>query len=432
MEQRLSLRRAFEHELADYKIGDRPVRGPTDYHYYEPIMGLSIQSKYDNGEDGLCTDLIAAPTASTATRMRCLGLLLRPLPNGFSVLYDRRSTLGLFQYLERNATTVGTRKEYWTRLSFTLTVRDPLFVSSTRFPIRANPLADNFYLTNREAHMRPTDGTVRLNQRGAFHAGKRLPVVPVQFPVEMPTGGNVCIHDIAGDVVYDRNRDERPRPPPLPPYPFLETVYIHMRPYPEDKYYLEVLNDDGEPNEALSPGWVIYTQAAPVPLFFIDLLFANPTGIGRGVYPVSGLPYERGKADETPRIDSILYVLQFHARLTTFCYRVVRRKSACSTFRVVSVDSRRIQWTSAVLVPLPDGTTAWEIDSTRPLPLRQQPRYHFRLQGLVGDAWVTVIERLPSATPAAVTPSQEASRRGPVVAMDPYDGPTKSYVYVYV
>lgn len=363
--------------------------------------------------------------------MRSLNLLYKPTGDGFLVLYNERHEFGLLQYIRNNATQNNGTLEYWTRLSFTLTVRNPYFISSTRFPIAANPVIDNFYLTNVEARKRC--GIVRLNPPTAFLPKNRLPVLPVEFELRVPLGGGYQIIDISGTVVSQVLGVEQIRPPKTPPdrrrrMGDVDILFVQMGLLSEGKYFVQATNAWGDPAPEYSLGWCIYTSAAPAPLFFLDLLFARPYGDCPGVFPVDlNVP-------ALPIINAVDYTLQFFARSTKFRYRIIQdTKTQYSGFQIEAAGGSGPTFSTDKPVKLPDGTIASQIESERPVKLAQQPRLHLRLKGLRNGQWEPLVDRLPIPTPMAVTPLPPPS--GPT-APDPLNSlsaqPTAADVYIHV
>ncbi|MBK8251176.1 MAG: hypothetical protein IPK82_00715 [Polyangiaceae bacterium] len=436
MEHSLQKGRGLEHDLRDDHEGEgvqEPgVRGgPSQpYSYYKPLATLTVKNSYNNGQDGRSSDLLIRPTTTTVTLLKSLNLLFKPTGDGFLVLYNQRHEFGLLQYIRNNA--IPDTGEYWTRLSFTLTVRNPYFIGATRFPIAANPVIDNFYLTNIEARKRC--GIIRLNPPGAFLPKNRFPVLPVEFEMRVPLGGGYQIIDISGTVVSFAYGVEQRRPPGTAPdrrrkFGDVDILFVQMGLLPEAKYFVQATDAWGEPAPAYSLGWCIYTAAAPAPLFFFDLLFARPYNGCPGIFPID--PTSKGVPSPIEQVD---YTLQFFARSTTFRYRIIQdTKARYSGFQIESAGGCGPTFSADLPVTLPDGTTARQIQSNRRVKLAQQPQLHLRLKGLRNGQWEPLVDRLPIPTPMAVTPLPLA--QGPD-APDPFNSllaqPTAADVYIHV
>src|SRR6185503_630680 len=123
---------------------------------YDVLARVDIRHEYyEHGEDGRCFDFAIAPTVDTAILLDSLGLIFRYDGAGFAVLYDWYRQASLKRYLQMQGGKVNSSDrsiQYWTRLSFVLTLKNPLFVNVTDMPMRVNPLNQNFYFTNQEAH----------------------------------------------------------------------------------------------------------------------------------------------------------------------------------------------------------------------------------------------------------------------------------------
>ncbi len=444
MEQKFQQRRAFEHDLRNAHPSDKDpnpgrLRDPSlPYAFYQRLMTMEILNTYDNGQEGRSFGLSVHPTEDTVSLMRSLGMLLKLTASGFVVLYDQRRQFGLVQYIRNNAIHRQGEYEYWTRLSFALATRGPYFVSSIRFPIAANPSIDNFYLTNQKAKERC--GYARLNPPGAFLPKNRLPVASVQFEVRVPRGGGYKVYDISGTVVLCVRGVSEVHPKDLPDRRRRDgnddILYVDMALVPEGKYYLEATDAWGDPAPRYDYGWYVYTRTAPAPLFFVDLLLARPRADEKGVYPVTDL-----RTKELGKVTSITYHLQFFARASTFRYRVVQNTPRYSAFSIESADPKGPIFRFDERVLLPDGTWAWDISSTSPIRLSQQPSLRLRLRGQIGDTWDVLVDKLPIPSPAAVSPydppknSSRPSQEN-TVPLDPFNSliaqPTRADVYVYV
>src|SRR4029079_7486692 len=109
--------------------GNLPYGG-SRITYYRRLARVSLRHGYYRASGGACPDLAVRPTAWTAARMRTLGLLFRAEEAGFSVLYDELRERQLLDFLRREQGPRGA----WTRLCFTLSLRNPWFVNFTALP----------------------------------------------------------------------------------------------------------------------------------------------------------------------------------------------------------------------------------------------------------------------------------------------------------
>ena len=313
-----------------------------------------------------CLEFCIVPTRSTQFLMQRLGLLLRRNSAGFSIGYDTARSQSLIDYLRLQGQLRLEHEEaakkcenkckdivphnthtdpYWTRLSFTLALTNPDFISFTRLPPNRNPCGYNLYYTNQRAHTEhEEEGSFRHREQpvapppfvdaiwSAFPQ-HWLPVVASRTEAPVPLSVNeVAVLDIAGTQVMCESRW---KPNALGVPKATEMMYLDFSELPEDKY---TICWDGGQKE------VLYTTAAPTPLAFIDLLFSNPTGVDAagpempsrampplasrtggvedsffGVYPVTNL------ASEAWEIRPVSYELKFDARKTVWIYYVIQQ-----------------------------------------------------------------------------------------------------------
>lgn len=389
-------------------------------HRYARLMQVAITHTYysGSGPDRPCPDFDARPTPPTQALMRSLGLLFLREEAGFSVLYDEARAEGLFWYLRQHGTPAngGGEEQHWTRLSFALALNDLSFVNFTEIPIDTNPTRQNFYFTNRDAHRASADEII-LNKGQWVDGAAVLPVEGPDLRVETPPGvDEVVAFDIAGEPVLTVPRCVPPDASP-PARVCRDFVYLDFTTLPPDKYVIEIL---GTPARRYP---ILYTVGEPVPLCFIDLLFANPTGSAAGVYPVEHLHPEHKTAIRPRR-----YLLRFQARSTFWRYYIVPQPQR------QELDGLAIETTGGVppipfagptRVALVNGAPAYRFVSEERLRLQQQSDYRFRLKGRVRRAPAAedvLVERLSVAASKQVLPEG-----GP-------EEPDRNYsdIYVYV
>jgi hypothetical protein len=377
-------------------------------------MQVAIHHSYYNAERSECTDFDISPTPATATLMRDLGLLYRYEGAGFSVLYDDTRAGALLNYVarQREPVTSPLAGQCWARLSFVLALNNPYFVNFTDIPIDVNPAEENFYFTNRKAH--PGDrGQVVLNPGGHVTGAELLNVVSTQVQIHLASEREaVLVRDISGAEVI--------RPsccPPAPPAAGGDdkacVIYLDFSPLPEGKYSIQVVEgadcEDARRAGKVVRAWqVLYITPSPVSLCFIDLLFTDPKGNGRGVYPVL-YPDGPGQKGE---VITVQYQLRFSARATYWNYLIVPQPQteAFEELRIESVSEPTVEFAGPCCVRLANGSRAYRFCSRQPLHLRQQSKYFFRLHGRHGlmTHEGVLVNRLPVASSRQVLPLSAA------------------------
>lgn len=387
------------------------------------LMQVDIRHDYyaDATSEGACPDFEVCPTPASAERMRSLGLNFIAEPAGFSVLYDVTRAEGLCWYLRQHGVPPdgGEDGQYWTRLSFVLSLKNPSFINFTEIPINTNPTERNFYFTNQSAHR--SGGEVLLSEGERVDGGALLPVEGSEVRVETPAGvKEVVALDIAGfpALVVPRCVTE-PGPPPT--QVCRDFVFLDFSTLDHDKYVIEYRTEPGR--ESPLPRPMLYTTAQPVPLCFIDLLFSKPTSDAAGIYPVNLFP-----ADGEPSIKPVRYVLRFQARSTFWRYYIVPQpqREELEDLAIESLrDTPPAVFSGPTEVRLVTGAPAYRFVSDERLQLQQQSNYRFRLKGHSRRARGiddVLIRRLPVAASKQVLPEGGSNE------------PDQNYsdIYVYV
>ena len=406
-----SAERRAERPVRDRDRDARPGR-------YARLMQVDIRHGYyaGSGTGDECPDFAARPTPPTSGLMRALGLLFRPEPAGFSVLYDVARADGLFWYLRQHGTPpdgVGER-QHWTRLSFVLSLTNLRFVNFTNIPVQTNPNSRNFYFTNQDAHH--ADGGRIVLTHSDHVDGRTLPVVGPQVRVETPEGVfEVLARDIAGETVITVPRCvSQPSSPPSPPV-CRNFVFLDFSTLPEDKYTIETIGSASLPRE------ILYTVAAPVPLCFIDLLLTRPTATATGIYPVRDLYPETATT-----IKPLRYELRFEARATYWRYYI--QPPPHQQLEDLAIETMGpnppVAFAGPVPVRLVNGGLAYRFVSEEALVLQRRSPYRFRLKGRRAMRTVSgddvLAQRLAVASTEQVVPQREA------------DASFKSYSDIYV
>jgi hypothetical protein len=421
--------RASEHSFrtpSDAYQGEQGEEGGQKY-YYVRLMRVSVKHTYYNLSNHDCPDFTFTPTPSSSALMKSLGLIFQGDATGFSILYDQKRKDDLLRYLQRQALEKSghpqSQAEAWTRLSFVLTLTNPYFINFTDIPIDLDPGLQNFYFTNQDAHQTDTGGII-INQDEFVGDVERelMDVAGVQYPVNVSeTIKEVRVKDISGEIVICQRRcvpidqspqdraklincAEIPPPSPLELLQCRDVIYLDFSSLPEDKYRIEKIPNLSNRHlkreeEPLLDTNVVYTSAAPTPLCFIDLLFANPTGDDTGIYPVRDL------FEPQPQIVSVNYQLKFRTRSTFWTYFVVPQpqREKFENLRIESKEqkkARQVNFAGPCCVHLANGQKGYRFISEKAIPLQQQSEFNFRLcgqHGLMTHDGV-IVERLPVAT----------------------------------
>jgi hypothetical protein len=376
----------------------RTARPVARASFYQKLMSVSFRNTFYPAPFE-CPDLAAGPTLATAELMSDLGLLYRETATGFVIAWDARRSAELIAALRRRVESDG---ESWTRLSFVLWLRNPLFVNFSEIPLgTAPPGARNFFFTNQEAHDAGRRG-VLLNRGRFAGAGQLFDVIPSQ--IRIPLSAEVVevrLLALSGASVLTV--------PHLAPGP----VYLDLGPLPLDRYTLQEIGAGGV---VLRQGPVLYTAATPVPFGFIDLLLARPSASADGVYPID-------LGASPPEIGSVDYQLAFARRSTLWRYWVVLpRKRLLTGLRIESDPAGVAKFRGPSPAKLPDGTPAVLFTARKPIPLQARPDFHFVLHSDAG----TLLDPLPSASVRQVLPE---------VAPSPHGAPATavySDIYAYV
>jgi hypothetical protein len=373
----------------------RPVARTS---FYEKLMSVSFRNTYYPAPFE-CPDLAVGPTLVTAELMSDLGLLYREAASGFVIAWDAQRSAELIAALRRRVESDG---ESWTRLSFVLWLRNPLFVNFSDLPIgTAPPGAKNFFFTNQEAHDAGRRG-VLLNRGRFAGAGQLLTVIPSQIRLPLPA-----------EVVEVRLLALSGAPVLTVPHLAPEPARLDLGSLPLDRYTLQEIGAGGV---VLRERPVLYTAATPVPFGFIDLLLARPSADADGVYPID--------LWAAPEIGSVDYQLAFARRSTLWRYWVVLpRKRLLTGLRIESDPAGVAKFRGPSAAKLPDGTPAVLFTARRPIPLQARPDFHFVLHSDAG----TLLDPLPSASVRQVLPE--------VAAPPPHGAPAiavYSDIYAYV
>jgi hypothetical protein len=413
-----------------------PRVAPGRMYRFERLMTVSFRHAFYNASGNLCTDFTVAPTAWSADQMASLGLLFRPEISGFSVMLDQRRRKSFLDYL-RNQPVTSPAVQGWNRLSFAISVRNPEFINITDMPIDTSAQEGVFFLSNMAAVTQP-HGVVRLNP-GSIRPADQIAVTGSQFrwTVRSPRARRVVVRNIADETVacepvYWPRGAPNPKCPGSDPQSSdaerRDVIYLNFSSLPEDKYEIEECSNLSGGCGGLSrPVSVAYTFSTAPPLFFIDLLFANP-GIATGVYPVRDLDDEA-----RTKIVPVDYRMEFRTRSTIWNYYII---SAGEPLTRLEIDNtapdpeRPVTFTGPKAVTLPNDQPANLFVSDSAIPLQEQSDYNFQLLGQAGGLETRtgiLLSRLPVASGQQVIP-----RKGKRAAAPPRTKPDFSDIYVYV
>lgn len=420
--------RAFEQALGE-PAGEPGAGEARQNGQFQRILDLRLEHEYYNGGQSSGHDFIILPTADTQDLIRDLGLLLKIGSDGLSLAVEGGRRRGLLDYIAQRRA----GGDFWSRMAFTVSVKNPQFFNITHLPLSFDCQRQNIYITNQYLESPAAADEAAERPRLALYA---LPIRPLRSTVEVPAGGGVCIRNEAGQVVY-------PPPTPVPGRALADrgeavgaaaaaerrdTLSLSLSALPEDKYRLQILDAQGQAIE--DRGWFLFTTASQAPLLFLDVLFLPPTStvwgsrvassatldVEPGCYPLRTLSTggaEGGKAASDLQLGSARCRVVFPARRTRWVYFIVpppgsRRLTHLRIEEVSEGPSPPAQpsvtFSSLGEQRLPDGRLAYALVSEPSLPLQQVARIRLRLHGTVAGAAGSrvLLERLPVASPAMV------------------------------
>lgn len=423
---RTPVHRAFERVLRVPKLKREEIESVSQRppSRYEILASVTVENDFYNSDGDLCLDFSFRPTPTTAALLTRLGLLFRPEGTGFSVLFDCSRQEQLIDYLRRMEESGAQNGELvWPRLSFALSNNNPLFTSLTDIPISTDPTMENFYFSNRDAHRSTAENKILLNPGRRVRGEQLVKTIGTQYALPVSRRVDlVLVRNIEGTVVDcqprcvpaayartvpqeriscdDLNSYLAKTQPVTDDQVCREIIHLNFSLLPEDEYTIEKMDAQGNPVEP--PEKVLYTSTAPIPLCFIDLLFAKPTGpkAGKreGIYPVRNL------TGKNPTIVTVDYTLKFQRRGTVWNYFVIGAENA-PDLRIETTTGEPVGFFGPCLVKLSNGKVASRFTSMEPIPLMQRSDFHFQLVcGGNGSEERVLIRRLPVASPGQVLP----------------------------
>ncbi len=404
--------------------------GSSANYTYERLMQVVLTHRFFNlhGQNGL--GLVVSPTSATKGLMRSLGLLFRPDPMGFSVLLQRSNSNRLLEYLKLQRQEGG---DFWSRLSFQVSFDNAYFSNFTDMPIEFLSTKEMFYLSNTVAVATP-GGPADIHN-GALTKSLEVPVTTSQYSVTVqdPAVTEVVAVDLSGNVAA--------RSPVVWPSgggvaPSSVIAYLDFSQSPEGKYEMQE-RSSGSPATSKSVGSAIYSFSTPTPTIFLDLLFAQPTGVTTGVYPVTD---PGGGA--SPVVTSTEYFVDLDCRSTVWNYYIVSTGETLGGLQIENFStgpSSGATFDGPTPVTLPNGQLASWFVSTQPLQLQEKSSYAFRLLGNVGGPRTkngVLMSRLPVASVRQVIPRQSDfatnSQSSPALKAKGANDQNYSDIYVYV
>ena len=408
-----------------------PARPPRTSDY-QRLMRVSIENTY-YCPPFACSDFTIAPTAASSKIMLDLGLLFLPERSGFSLLYDANETKSLFTWLKSRRNPRNGKFE--SRLSFALSLDNPVFQNFTNVPVNWSPEQSNFYFSNQNAH-RAGRLTVLTTHR-YVRRGELVRLVPGQLgvPVELFVD-RVEVLNIFGDVVmclprcvpaalaaamdrgaitcgnvaaYLREKHEEPVK-----WECRNTIYVDFASLPEDRYVIREERWLLPPRETT----VLYGPAGGYA--FIDLLFSIPEPAppsARGIYPVNGLD------GPDPFVTPVDYHVVFRRRSTYWRYYVVLppRRRHVSGLTIETEPQGAVTFTGPIPVIIATATHASLFISDQPVPLSQKPPARFILQSDDG----ILMRSMPIASTDQILPEE-------VVGFRPSPPRFRDYSDIYV
>jgi hypothetical protein len=408
-----------------------------DSGVYKPLFRVVFRHTFNNDTRRRCPNFQVVPSPTSAALMRAQGMVFQDNGTGFSV-YIRESQIGdLVAYLRRQASGKKPDQQYWSWLSFVLVSQDPLFVGITKVPIDTNPLFENLYGTNRDAH---GPDAVKLLASGLAMDGEDLhEITPAQFAVSVPLPFyQAVVRDISGRIVLVSPSDDLWKH-------LWESrgtseislgasghyyVQVDLSTLPLGLYTLGLRSGPHQPDQPIWPNPRLYTEARPgPPLAFLDMLFTQPYRGAPGVYPVP--PLFGDEPIDPTEVGDVTYELRFDARETWWQYYIVCQtpESELLDLKVFGKDATFTQATKPVI--LPSGQLATLFQSDKTLGLREIPPQRFALTGTRRDKRGKLspirVDPLPAAPIAPVWPVGDGfNPDGP----DLSNGTSEMFVYV--
>lgn len=356
---------------------------------FSRLFTVKITHTFYTRSGGLCRDFAVTPTPSTVKVLERFGLLLKDEGDGFSVLARPNRIPDLIAWLRSEAIVKDGQPQYWSRLTFLLTLKNPEFIGVTALPIGTTAAQQNLYGSNRTAH--PPEAAEEgegdlpaILPPGRFMGGEALrPVTGAALSLDLPSdAAKVTVTDIAGEVVIPTISDQPVVIFGPPSQPKQATLDFSDLPY--DLYTVHVTDTAGDPvASSFYPHEFLYVSGDPIPMALLDVLFTQPTPDAAGVYPIPSL-FEGGP--QPGSLEPVAYRLPFDARHTYWDYYVVLQGPG-RLGKLSIADAPGAPPSGATFrrdpkpAPLPNGSVAVKFSADRALPLRQNSSVRLQLTG---------------------------------------------------
>ncbi len=321
---------------------------------YRVLCRVAMRHAYFT--DGLLRGLVAQPTAATTERLRRTGLLLRPLPTGFEIVYAEATG---------GPPPAGLQVAF--PLVFSLHPPTPAFAIYTDLPAAASPLAPETASVRYLAPV-PADEP-RLHQGPVMSEADQLPLRPLAFQQAVPAGVSTAAlwHYPDGPTVW-KQQDLTPTQP----------LRINLRAEGPGAYALR-LGD-------AAPDVFVAADFAPVarPWAMLEL--------GPAVLASPGATY----------------TLSLAARRTYWQYQLVSSRNLPAG---LAVDTGKAALGFAAVAPLPGAAASFLADTAQPLAERYPDLTYRLILPEANRSPQVVCAVLPHASPASLREKNNSSDR---------------------
>lgn len=332
------------------------------------LFTVQIRHSFYNLQDKRCPDFTVVPTSDCAALANRLGIFIQVAADGFRVCAPQSRIPAITDAIRRGA---ADGKGCWTRLTYSLLLRNPAFYGFTALPLETSPTSQGLYASNLQTTT--VRGDLLFGGRNGLGAGALVPVTGATLSFQAPAGTTVTASDIAGQPV--RSVTVAAGQPPE----------LSLLGLPCDVYTLTA-----DPADAYAgPSRVLYTPARPLSAGLMDLLLAQPEdGAGNpAAFPFGRLPDAAGtdaavRDGAKPAVQPVTITLSFEARRTVWKYYVVALSPNGRRAGDLSISGEGATFKQASTpVTLPNGETATLFQSTGTLELRQGSPFRFALSG---------------------------------------------------
>jgi hypothetical protein len=434
---------------------------------YERLMSLMLRHEFYGGEP--CPDFAIAPTGPTQALMSTLGLIARPRRGGIDIIYHTSRCAGIVRYLheerklrqDAQATHAGDRdtsyKGSWSRLTFTLSLKNDLFANFTAIPLpmphMMRPGEYALYLSNRYVKQpdakKPAGQPMQLNSVWEEHWRYLPPVIfsPEHLHIATPPDAiEFILYSTSGRALL------RADPHYLPPLGN-KSSEIPARAHLSPGLDMHVSMANETPglfshqikvkNHVMAGRRTtefFYSGKHTAPMLFADLFLADPEVENRqagvsGSYPIklpeqlpNNITSAAADAEAQRRITPLDYEFCFEARKTTWIYYIVLPSggAAVKDLEIVADPKDALEFHGPEKVKLPTGAWAHRFVARKAMPLQHRSGVSLRLRsgGLPGNGSSRILlERLPTPSAERIT----AWPPGPLI-----NATAASEVFVYL